>query len=39
VMANAPESLVGAMCLAYVGGAAMLLGLGLLATISLKRKP
>lgn len=39
VMANAPESLVGAMCLAYVGGAAMLLGLGLLAAISLKRKP
>lgn len=38
VMANAPESLVGAMCLAYVGGAAMLLGLGLLAAISLERK-
>jgi|JI10StandDraft_1071094.scaffolds.fasta_scaffold01348_11 iron(III) transport system permease protein len=28
VMANAPESLVGALCLAYVGGAAGLLGLG-----------
>jgi iron(III) transport system permease protein len=28
VMANAPESIVGAMCLAYVAGAAALLGAG-----------
>lgn len=29
VMANAPESLVGALCLAYLGGAAVLMALGL----------
>ncbi len=38
VMANAPEALVGALCLAYVGGAALLLGLGWLATISFSRQ-
>jgi ABC-type spermidine/putrescine transport system permease subunit II len=34
IMANAPEALVGGLCLAYVGAAALLLGLGrtLLAT-------
>jgi iron(III) transport system permease protein len=39
VMANAPESLVGALCVAYVGGAALLLGAGLLASRSFRRKP
>lgn len=39
VMANAPESLVGALCLAYVGGAGLLLALGLLATSTMKRQP
>lgn len=39
VMANAPESLVGALCLAYVGGAAVLLGFGLLVIRALKRTP
>lgn len=37
VMANAPESLVGALCLAYVGGAAVLLGVGLLVIRMTKR--
>jgi iron(III) transport system permease protein len=38
VMANAPEALVGALCMAYVGGAAALLGVGLLALRSIRRK-
>lgn len=39
VMANAPESLVGALCLAYVGGAAALFGVGLLVIRMTKRTP
>lgn len=39
VMANAPESLVGALCFAYVGGATVLLGVGLLAIRAMKRRP
>ncbi len=39
VMANAPESLVGALCLAYVGGAAALLGVGLLVIRTMKPTP
>lgn len=39
VMANAPESLVGALCVAYIGGAASLLAVGLLAFRSFQRKP
>lgn len=38
VMANAPESLVGVMCLAYVGGAGLLLVVAWLASIWLQRK-
>jgi iron(III) transport system permease protein len=38
VMANAPESLVGALCLAYVGGAALLLVVGWLVTVLLRRR-
>lgn len=38
VMANAPESLVGALCVAYVGIAGALLGIGLLANRWLQRK-
>jgi iron(III) transport system permease protein len=37
VMANAPESLVGALCLTYVGGAAVLLALAWFTMHSLKR--
>jgi ABC-type Fe3+ transport system permease subunit len=39
VMANAPESLVGALCLAYVGGAGALLGVVLLAMRWTRRAP
>jgi ABC-type Fe3+ transport system permease subunit len=39
VMANAPEALVGALCLAYVGGAAVVLGIGLLFWTSFPRQP
>jgi len=38
VMSNAPESLVGAMCLAYVGGAGLLLVVAWVASIWLRRK-
>lgn len=38
VMANAPESLVGALCLAYVGGAAVLLAIGWMVTTSMARR-
>lgn len=37
VMANAPESLVGGLCLAYVGAAAAFLGIGWLATTRFKQ--
>lgn len=38
VMANAPESLVGTLCLAYIGGAAVLLALGWMVTTSMARR-
>jgi len=37
VMANAPESLVGALCLVYLGGAAILLALGIALTRFIRR--
>jgi hypothetical protein len=38
-MANAPESLVGGLCLAYVGAAAVFLGIGWLVTTTFKQTP
>jgi len=37
VMANAPESLVGALCLVYLGGAAILLALGIAISRFIRR--